>query len=74
MISWAADTILSANPLSDAHYKENVRSYICSKVATAEDDGFGSLTPERYITIRLGDQLNYYRHKTNDLKKELKRW
>jgi len=42
--------------------------------AAAEDDGFGSLTPEDYITIRLGDQLNYYQHKTNDLKKELKRW
>ena len=42
--------------------------------AAAEDDGFGSLTPEDYITIRLGDQLSYYQHKTNDLKKELKRW
>ncbi len=42
--------------------------------AAAEDDGLISLTPNRYITIRLGDQLNYYRHKTNDLKKELRLW
>ena len=42
--------------------------------AAAEDDGFSPLTPEDYINIRLGDQLSYYQHKTNDLKKELIRW
>jgi hypothetical protein len=29
--------------------------------------------PERYISIRLGDQLNYYRGKTVQLEKRLKR-
>ena len=42
--------------------------------AAASDDGFSQLNPKDYIAIRLGDQLSYYRSKTNDLKKELKRW
>ncbi len=42
--------------------------------AAAEDDGFSPLNTDDYITIRLGDQLSYYRRKTNDLKKKLKRW
>ena len=37
-------------------------------------NGLISLTPNRYITIRLGDQLSYYRYKTNKLKKELRLW
>ena len=32
--------------------------------ASANDDGFSSLTPEQYVKIRLGDQLSYYRKKT----------
>jgi hypothetical protein len=31
------------------------------------DDGFSSLTPERYIKLRLEDQLNYYRGRTKKL-------
>lgn len=27
------------------------------------DDGFSVLTPDRYVQVRLGDQLNYYRSK-----------
>ena len=42
--------------------------------AAASDDGFSPLNTDDYITIRLGDQLSYYRRKTNNLKKELKRW
>jgi hypothetical protein len=36
------------------------------------DDGFSLLTPDRYVTIRLGNQLNYYRSKTNKLERQLK--
>jgi hypothetical protein len=41
--------------------------------AAAQDDGFSPLTPKRYVTIRLGDQLNYYRGKTNQLERQLKK-
>jgi len=42
--------------------------------AAEKDDGFSSLTPDDYITIRLEDQLNYYQLKTNTLEKQLKFW
>lgn len=40
--------------------------------AAAADDGYSVLTPDRYLTIRLGDQLNYYRLKTVRLEKHSK--
>jgi hypothetical protein len=40
--------------------------------AAAEDDGFSFLTPEHYLTVRLGDQLSYYSSKTTKLDKQLK--
>jgi hypothetical protein len=40
--------------------------------AAAEDDGFSFLTPDRYLAVRLGDQLSYYRSKTKKLDKQLK--
>ena len=42
--------------------------------AAANDNGFSSLSPEDYITIRLGDQLSYYQIKTNKLEKQLIFW
>ena len=42
--------------------------------AAGKDDGLSFLTPERYITIRLCDQLNYYQDKTNKLERDLKRY
>lgn len=42
--------------------------------AAANDNGFSSLSPEDYITIRLGDQLSYYQLKTNKLEKQLIFW
>jgi hypothetical protein len=36
------------------------------------DDGFSFLTPERYIELRLEDQLNYYSNKTPKLEKQIK--
>ena len=39
--------------------------------AGASDDGYSDLTPSQYITIRLGDQLNYYRLKTTKLDRQL---
>lgn len=35
------------------------------------DDGFSSLTPDRYVAIRLTDQFNYYSRKTVILEKQL---
>jgi len=40
--------------------------------AAAKDDGLSFLSPNTYITVRLGDQLSYYQHKTNKLKTELR--
>ena len=40
--------------------------------AKGGDDGFSNLTPERYVEVRLGDQLNYFRKKTLKLEKTLK--
>lgn len=41
--------------------------------ADANDDGFSLLTSDRYLTLRLGDQINYYQKKTGKLDKKLKR-
>jgi hypothetical protein len=35
--------------------------------AAAQDDGLSPLDAERYVAIRLGDQLSYYRGKVRDL-------
>src|SRR5262249_2026101 len=42
------------------------------EVAQQNDDGFSFLTPERYIELRLEDQLNYYSRKTPKLEKQIK--
>ena len=42
------------------------------EVAQQNDDGFSFLTPERYIELRLEDQLNYYSKKTPKLEKQVK--
>ncbi|HEV2716986.1 MAG TPA: DUF4231 domain-containing protein [Terriglobales bacterium] len=42
------------------------------EVAQQNDDGFSFLTPERYIELRLEDQLNYYSKKTPKLEKQIK--
>src|SRR5207249_5588765 len=42
------------------------------EVAQQNDDGFSFLTPERYIELRLEDQLNYYSGKTPKLEKQVK--
>ena len=42
------------------------------EVAQKNDDGFSFLTPERYIELRLEDQLNYYSNKTPKLEKQVK--
>jgi hypothetical protein len=41
--------------------------------AEGGDDGFSVLTPDRYVQVRLGDQLNYYRKKTVQHERKLKR-
>jgi hypothetical protein len=43
------------------------------EVAQKSDDGFSFLTPERYIELRLEDQLNYYSGKTPKLEKHIKK-
>ena len=40
--------------------------------AQKNDDGFSFFTPERYIELRLEDQLNYYSNKTPKLEKQVK--
>ena len=42
------------------------------EVAQNNDDGFSFLTPERYIELRLEDQLNYYSKKTPKIEKQIK--
>jgi hypothetical protein len=41
--------------------------------AQNNDDGFSFLTPERYIELRLEDQLSYYSDRTPKLEKQIKR-
>lgn len=41
--------------------------------AAADDDGFSELTAERYIELRLRDQLDYYRRRSGRLVKQYKR-
>jgi len=36
-----------------------------------DDDGFCNLSPERYVTVRLENQLNFYRGKTKKIEKQL---
>ena len=40
--------------------------------AQGGDDGLSILAPDRYVELRLGDQLNFYRSKTVKLEKQLK--
>lgn len=40
--------------------------------AEGGDDGFGVLAPDRYVEVRLGDQLNYYKRKSVKLERQLK--
>jgi len=40
--------------------------------AKGGDDGFSYLTPDRYVEVRLGDQLNYFRKSSLRLEKQLK--
>jgi hypothetical protein len=37
------------------------------------DDGFGYLSPDRYVEVRLIDQLNFFQRKTVRLEKQLRR-
>jgi SLOG in TRPM, prokaryote/SMODS and SLOG-associating 2TM effector domain 1/Protein of unknown function (DUF4231) len=41
--------------------------------AEEKDDGYSQLTPDRYISIRIDDQLSYFRNRTNELSAELAR-
>ncbi|RYZ30549.1 MAG: DUF4231 domain-containing protein [Chitinophagaceae bacterium] len=41
--------------------------------AQGGDDGFSFLSADRYVEVRLGDQLNYFRKKTVRLEKQLRR-
>lgn len=40
--------------------------------AEGADDGFTMLTPDRYVQVRLGDQLSYYKRKAVKLERQLK--
>lgn len=40
--------------------------------AEGGDDGFSTLTPDRYVEVRLGDQLSYFKRKAVKLEKQLK--
>lgn len=42
--------------------------------AEEKDDGYSQLTPDRYISIRINDQLSYFRNRTNELSAELARY
>jgi hypothetical protein len=42
--------------------------------AAPGDDGLSPLGPHLYVAVRLGDQINYYDHKTVQLERELKRY
>src|SRR5262249_17130373 len=42
-----------------------------NEVGQQNDDGFSFLTPERYIELRLEDQLKYYSNKTPKLEKQI---
>jgi hypothetical protein len=41
--------------------------------AEAYDDGFSDLDPETYVKIRVGDQLKFYRLRTNQYEKQIRR-
>ena len=40
--------------------------------AQGGDDGFSYLTPDRYVEVRLGDQLSYFQKKSVKLERQLK--
>ena len=42
----------------------NITSSLQQQAAQGGDDGFSYLTPDRYVEVRLGDQLNYFRRKS----------
>jgi hypothetical protein len=42
--------------------------------AEANDDGYSKLSSDAYISIRIGDQISYFRGRTNELSKDLTRY
>jgi SLOG in TRPM, prokaryote/SMODS and SLOG-associating 2TM effector domain 1/Protein of unknown function (DUF4231) len=42
--------------------------------AKGGDDGFSPLLPDKYIRVRLGDQLNYFNRRTIKLERQLNFW
>jgi hypothetical protein len=42
--------------------------------AEANDDGYSKLSPDAYISIRIGDQISYFRGRINELSRDLTRY
>ena len=64
----AMRTEVNSSSLIPYDQKEGFPPY----VKYSGDDGFSVLTPERYVQVRLADQLSYYKRKTVEHEKELR--
>jgi hypothetical protein len=68
--SWLMETDVSKMALED--YKKSLPPYMDESPEADKDDGFSPLTPDRYLEVRLSDQVNYYTKRTKRLERQLK--
>lgn len=69
--SWLMETDVSKMALGE--YKGKLPPYMDESPGADKDDGFSSLTPEQYLKVRLGDQVNYYTKRTKKMEGQLRR-
>ncbi|NIM18527.1 MAG: DUF4231 domain-containing protein [Candidatus Aminicenantes bacterium] len=68
--SWLMETDVSKMALGE--YKGSLPPYMDESPEADKDDGFSPLTPDRYLEVRLGDQVNYYTKRTKKMERQLK--
>jgi hypothetical protein len=61
----------SLRPYNKNEKDKSLPAEIFSGEGDGKDDGFSYLVPDRYITIRLNDQAEFYRKKTIKLERQL---
>jgi hypothetical protein len=67
------DTELMQSPVVESALPEYTGKFPPGSIGRRGDDGLSFLTPQRYIYLRLDEQLDHYRKKTGYMERELQR-
>jgi hypothetical protein len=68
--TWLMETDVSKMALEE--YKKSLPPYMDESPEADKDDGFSPLTPDRYLEVRLIDQVAYYTKRTKKMERQLK--